>query len=332
MPEPTVSIVIPVHNGGAAFERCLEGVARLDPAPDEVIVVADGESDGSWRHAQARGYQVIRHEPARGPAFARNEGARRATGDLLFFLDADVIPRADAVAEVLAAFEELPALTAVVGSYDDAPGHPSWLSQYRNLLHHYTHQTALEEGSTFWGACAAIRREAYLGVGGFDAERYALPSIEDIELGYRLRRGGHRIRFRKTLQVKHLKRWTAWSMIKTDVLQRGIPWTELLLREQRLDDDLNLDQRSRFSVAAAGLLAGSLVGAARWPALLVPAGAGAAALLALNAPFYRYLLQKRGLSFTLYTLPWHWLYFLYGGAAFGAGLVRHLRRGAPAAA
>jgi GT2 family glycosyltransferase len=140
-------------------------------------------------------------------------------------------------------------LTALFGSYDDAPAATNFLSQYKNLFHHYVHQIANEEASTFWGACGAIRREVFLKLGGFD-ESYHQPCIEDIELGYRLKRAGYRIRLLKTLQVKHLKHWGVKSLLKTDFFQRALPWTELILRDRRLVNDLNLKTSSRVSVAS----------------------------------------------------------------------------------
>lgn len=115
-------------------------------------------------------------------------------------------------------------LAALIGSYDDAPGATNFLSQYRNLLHHYVHQTGNEEASTFWGACGAVRREVFLAMGGFD-ESYRQASIEDIELGYRLKRAGLKILLCKALQVKHLKRWEAGSLLKADFCYRALPWT-----------------------------------------------------------------------------------------------------------
>ena len=56
----------------------------------EIIVVSDGDSDGSWRLAEAFGVKLIRLPESGGPAKARNIGAKSASGDILFFVDADV--------------------------------------------------------------------------------------------------------------------------------------------------------------------------------------------------------------------------------------------------
>lgn len=322
-PELTISVVIPVYNGGANFRRCLSSVAEAVPPPTEVIVVSDGDTDGSWRLAEASGAQVLREPASRGPARARNLGGLAARGEILFFVDADVtIPR-DAVGRVAAAFRGEPGLAAVFGTYDDEPAATNFLSQYKNLLHHYVHQTGREEASTFWGACGAIRREVFLALGGFD-EGYRWPSIEDVELGYRLKQAGHRIRLCKALQVKHLKRWGVASLLKSDFLHRAIPWTELILRDHGFIDDLNLRHSSRVSVLLTCGLLGALVGARWWRGSLAVAAAISLALLALNADLYLFFRRKRGLQFALQAIAWHWLYYLYSSIAFAIGAVRHL--------
>lgn len=329
-----ISVIVPVHNGGAAFRRCLEALLATDPAPDELIVVADGDSDGSRELARAAGARLIERATAGGPAVARNQGAAAATGDLLFFVDADVVVPTDAVARVRAAFAADPGLAALMGSYDDTPGEPDFLSQYKNLLHHYTHQAGRDQTFTFWGACGAIRRTIFLAAGGFD-ERYRKPSIEDIELGYRLAGAGYRLRLDKGLQVKHLKRWGALNLLRTDFFGRALPWTELIHRHGQMANDLNLGLSSRLSVVAVYGLAGALMLAPRWPRLLALALAAALALLGLNAPVYGFFLRKRGPAFALRVLPWHWLYYGYSGLAFGIGtaqarFARTDGRGAPA--
>jgi GT2 family glycosyltransferase len=319
---PGVSVIVPVYNGGEAFRECLASLAALDPPPLEVLVLEDGAGGDSGDVAREAGFTVVPIAARGGPARARNLGAARARGDVLFFVDADVTVSPDAVGRVAAYFGANEDVSAILGSYDDQPGATNFLSQYRNLLHHYVHQTGEEKASTFWGACGAVRREAFAEVGGLD-ETYRVPCVEDIELGYRLTAAGHEIRLVKDLQVKHWKVWTVRSMLKADVVYRALPWTQLLLQHRRIRNDLNLRTGSRISVLAAFALVGCLVAAWWWPWSLAVAAAPVAVLIAANAPLYAFFRRKRGLGFALRALPWHWLYFLYGGVAFCVGLIRY---------
>ncbi len=326
--ELSISVIIPVHNGGADFRRCLSSLAEVVPPPCETIIVADGDTDGSWRLAEGFDARVLRIPEPGGPGRARNLGARAARGDILFFVDADVAIRHDATRQIAAVFGRAPELAAVFGSYDDEPAASNFLSQYRNLLHHYIHQNAREEGATFWGACGAIRREVFIELGGFD-EGYRQPSIEDIELGYRLKHAGHRIRLCKTLQVKHLKRWGVVSLVKSDFFHRALPWTELIMRDRRFVNDLNLRLSSRVSVLSTYGLLGALVAAWWWSGFLALSGLLILLLLVINGPLYRFFQRKRGVRFAIQTIPWHWLYYLYSGLAFAIGVARfpfHRRR------
>lgn len=320
-----VSVIIPVYNGGDAFRRCLDALASTDHASFEVVVVDDGSLDGSASLAQQQGCRVVcTDSPRSGPAVARNLGAQHASGDVLFFVDADVVVRPETVGLVAEAFAADADLAALFGSYDDAPGAANFLSQYKNLFHHYVHQHSGEQAASFWSGCGAMRRDVFLRHGGFDTALYRRPCIEDIELGYRVTRSGGRIRLVRSLQVKHLKHWTAGSLLRSDILDRGIPWTRLLLREKAFANDLNLQTHNRLSVAMVGLLAASLVLAflAPWLWLVVLGAAGL--LVALNWPLYRWFAGKRGWLFALAVIPWHWLYYGYNGVSFAAGLSAHL--------
>jgi hypothetical protein len=319
-----VSIVVPVGGAAPAWTRAAASLARLDPPPGEVVVVVDGGDPRAVRAAPV-GATVIALDARGGPARARNRGAHAATRDLLLFLDADVEVPSDLVARVAAAFTGDERAAAVFGSYDDAPADPGLVSQYRNLLHHFVHQRASERASTFWAGCGAVRRHAWLEAGGFD-ERYATPSIEDIELGTRLVAAGHAIRLVKTIQVRHLKRWTLGQVLSTDLLARAVPWTELMLGNGRLVNDLNVTVQSRVSVALALASAVALPLAAVWPVLLLVALLCVAGWLALNAPLFRFFFERHGLRFAVATVPLYWLYLLICGAGFAIGLVRHLTR------
>jgi len=313
--QPNISIVIPVYNGGKAFHSCLVHAFALNPAPLEIIVVADGDTDGSRDLAKAFGAKVFINPTSKGPASARNVGAQQAHGEILFFVDADVALPVNALSYINNAFQTEPKLAALIGSYDDAPAEKNFLSQYKNLFHHYVHQTSCEQASTFWGACGAIRRDIFLEMGGFD-EQYRHPSIEDIELGYRVTNVGYRIQLVKALQVKHLKHWNAASLIKTDFWQRAIPWSFLILRDGKFANDLNLKITNRVSVILVYSLLLTLPLALKWPFLIVFIAFLASGLLVINIPVYRFFLNKRGFLFTLQIIPWHWFYYFYSGLAF----------------
>src|SRR4051812_39630952 len=84
------SVVVPVFHGRDHFRACLESIATALRSGDELIVIASGESDGAWRIAHEFGAQVEILPINRGAGFARNAGARAASGDFIFFVDADV--------------------------------------------------------------------------------------------------------------------------------------------------------------------------------------------------------------------------------------------------
>jgi glycosyltransferase involved in cell wall biosynthesis len=299
-----LSVIVPATDDPATLARCLEAIAASARAPDEVVVV---------------------REPARcGPARARNLGARRASGDLLVFVDADVLVHADALARMERAFLADPSLTALFGSYDAAPAAPGVVSRFRNLLHHHVHHESAGPATTFWTGLGAVRREAFVAVGGFDEVRHPR-AMEDVDLGLRLVDAGGRIHLVPEVQGTHLKRWTLVGMVRTDLMDRGIPWIGLILRRGAGSRALNLGRRHRASaLASVALLAGL---AARRPA----ASLGAlAALVALNHDFYRLLARHGGARFAGAGVALHAVHHLTGVASVPAGVLAHLagrRRG-----
>ena len=293
---------------------------------DEIIVVADGEGDGSWRTAQQLGVRVVKLPANSGPARARNAGAETSDANILFFIDADVIIPPDSIERIRSIFETEKDLAALIGSYDEEPTEVNFHSQYKNLFHHYVHQHGCAEASTFWGACGAIRRDVFLRAGGFDPT-YERPSIEDIELGYRLKAASQRIRLLPDLQVKHLKRWNAYSLIGTDVFDRATPWTELIwdrfIRQKpRVPNDLNLGLSYRLSLISSFLLVAVSIASFftrwAWPLILI----FAALFIWVNVPFFRFFKLKRGGRFALHALAWRFGYDIYSGVGFCYGSFR----------
>lgn len=298
----------------------------------ECIVVDDDSSDNSAAVAQQASVRLLKTGERRGPAAARNLGAMHARGEILIFLDADVCVHRDTLGRIAQAFAANSGLDAVIGSYDDAPASQGFCSQYRNLMHCFMHQTGRPRASTFWTGCGAVRKRVFTELGGFD-ERHTLPSIEDIEFGYRMALAGGKILLDRAVLVKHLKVWTLGEMLKTDVVRRGVPWTRLILRYRKMPNDLNLRWSQRVSVPVAWSVAGFsalavTMGLRLQGAFASRATAGAVvcliAMLFLNLPFYRFLAKTHGVRFALAAAPLHWLHHFLNGIAFIGGLALHI--------
>lgn len=301
----------------------MAALAVLSPPPAEVIVVVDGDDPAI---TPPPGFRRL-GQPRAGPAAARNRGSRSARGDVLLFVDADVEVPPATVGKVTTYLTDHPDVAGLIGSYDDSPGEDNFLSQYKNLVHHFVHQRAERDGWTFWGACGAIRREVFTDLEGF-RETYVVPCIEDVELGYRLRDARAAVHVVPDLQVKHLKHWSTTSLLHSDVFCRALPWSALIMRTGRMRNDLNTTRVNRVQV---GLVNGALVAVAvgaRWsPARRVAAGALAAATV-LDLPLLRFLARARGVRFAALVVPWQLLYHGYSGVCFALAAARQLLMGA----
>jgi GT2 family glycosyltransferase len=196
---------------------------------------------------------LVRLDRQSGVAAARNRGADRATCPVLFFVDADVVLHPHALARGRSHFV-VSSVDGVIGSYDDTPEARTLVSQFKNLAHHYFHQRAEGRVGSFWGGCGFIKRDVFLAAGGFDEQRFSHPSIEDVELGWRVtERGGHMLLDPRILGT-HLKRWTLRSLIKTDVLYRAVPWVRWSLERRRFGGELNASPLQQVALLVAVVL------------------------------------------------------------------------------
>jgi GT2 family glycosyltransferase len=299
----TLSIVIPATNRPSTLDRCLAAV-RAAAGPHDEIVVVDGPA-------------------GTGAVAARNAGAGRARQPVLVFVDADVEVHADALERIRRAFAD-PQITAVFGSYDDSPSVGTTVSTFRNLLHHHVHQSNAGPTATFWTGLGAVRRDAFVAVGGFDAERYPGPSIEDIDLGRRLAEHGARIHLDPTIQGKHLKAWTLRSLLWTDFASRAVPWVALMWRSRTVPTFLNLGVHHRVSaLASVGSVVAVVLGS------LAVFAACVALLITLNRSFYALLVRRQGLRRAVVGVGLHALHHLVAAIAVPFGLLSALRDGAP---
>ncbi len=223
---PKISVIVPVYNSARTLEICLASLARLADANHEVLVVDDGSTDGSVALAQSlcesAGFTFLSLPCNKGQAVARNHGARRATGTLLAFVDADVtVPETwlTKYRELLAAHADVQVIcSGYVVSTGDAP--PALFASHEAFFRRLT-LPSLHLRTTTSANCIMDRRvfeevggypEYYLDPRADPATQKAAAINEDSELGFLIAEQGHKILWSHENYVRHHFRdsWRAY--------------------------------------------------------------------------------------------------------------------------
>ncbi|MCC6316236.1 MAG: glycosyltransferase [Gemmatimonadaceae bacterium] len=333
---PACSVIVPARNAAGMLPRTLGAICGSDLPRDqwELIVVDDGSTDETASVAARYADTVVRLPGrANGPAYARNRGFEVSLGEVVMFFDADVVVHPDTMRRFLEVMREVPDAGAVFGSYDNRPAAPGFVSQYRNLLHHHVHQQNAGDADTFWAGAGAVRREVFEEAGMYDEWHYPRPQIEDIEMGGRIRRLGHRILLRPEIQATHLKRWTLRGVLMTDLKDRGIPWARLLAHRGSMlsSGTLNLKWTEKLNtilVWLGTLLLGLALVMWDWR-IAMPGALCLAVAVTISTPLLGFFARTRGVWFAIRVIPVHLLYYLLNGVSFGLGMLLHELIGAP---
>jgi GT2 family glycosyltransferase len=199
----TLSIIIPTYNRCTQLQRVLSGLEHQTVPSNqfEVIVVSDGSTDGTndFLKTASTGLQLKPHFQANsGVAAARNYGLNQALGQIILFLDDDVVPHPNLVAEHLRIHTSQPGDVIVLGPMltpSDFPLAP-WVrweqamltKQYNAMLAEKFQPTARQ----FYTGNTSLAREHLVKAGGFDEH---FRRAEDVELAYRLAQSGLRFIF-----------------------------------------------------------------------------------------------------------------------------------------
>jgi len=199
-PTPTVSVIIPTFDRRERLHRVLVGLAdQTFDGVVEVVVVSDGSTDGTDAYLMSGDTPVAVvavTQENQGPAAARNRGIELAQGELVVFIDDDVVPDRGVISAHVAAHARLGEDVAVIGPMLDPPDHQMsiWIRWEQAML--ARQYAAMASGDLvptmrqFYTGNASLLRRHLVTAGGFDP---SLRRAEDIELAYRL--ADHAIRF-----------------------------------------------------------------------------------------------------------------------------------------
>lgn len=315
----TIGVIVPVHNGQRTIQRCLSALLRSHCHVDRMIVVDDASSDDSGKLARDMGVEVIQtSDRPLGPAHARNLAARQINTDILVFVDSDVEVDADAIGQLIEPLHTDHRIVATFGSYDDHPDCRRVAALYANLRHHCTHQASTSEAETFWAGLGAIRRNTFLAMGGFD-ESFTIPSIEDVELGVRLRQAGHQLRTIPSAQGKHLKDWTLKQLWLTDLFARAFPWSMLMMKADGPRGTLNAATDQKIAAMLAPLIVlTALLGIFFSNLWWLVTAACTAGWIVPNRSLFRLLFRRGGLRGLFGGMALHWIYYIYATFSLGS--------------
>lgn len=296
-----ISVVIPVYNEEENLCKCLEAVYQSKYPPSEVIVVDDCSTDNSVAVAERFACRVVKMKENHGAARAKNLGAEEASGDVIFFTDADIQLQDDTLSLIVEDFAD-PQMSGVVGLLGKDVRYKNFCSDYKNLWMHYTYIKLPAYSGTFYTSAAAIRRNVFEESGGFDENYHGASVTEDAEFGQRLLTAGHKIYMDKRMSVRHLKHYCLAGLLKTD-FWRACGLTKTMLRKKlgkvRKKSSTTVPWFFIMSVLVSFLtMLLLLLSIVFWEHhFLILVLTGCATILLLNTPFLRFLRKTRGWSF-----------------------------------
>jgi glycosyltransferase involved in cell wall biosynthesis len=256
--ESLVSVVIPVYNNETTIEKCLSSIFESTYKNFEVIVVDDGSKDRTVEIAKKFNCTLIQLKENAGVGFARNAGAKKGKGTIIFFTDGDVTIRQDTLEMGVKTLLGDSSACAVVGAYSKNTGVNNFFSAYKQLTLHYLHLSSPKYISIFVGCCGFIKKDVFNAINGFDEKSFARKILEDVDLGMRLFKQGHRILLSPQIQVVHHKHYSFYNLMVSDMFNRAIPWSRLILKHKIIQFELSTRKSDLICVVLAYFLIASI--------------------------------------------------------------------------
>lgn len=254
MRTPYLSIIIPAYNASETLERLLASLRKSTFKNFEVII---GDDASNEQYLVGKGITIVRLTRNKGPAAARNAAVKRAKGNVLVFLDADVTCYPDTLVNIAQKFHEDPDLTAITGVWDKHQHTKSFFPQFK-ALRDWSYWTNERERDGYYylfsTRVAAIRRDVFTRLGGFNE---AFRQMEDVELTYRIAKR-YAIIFAPDVRVHH--EFEGFFAIAKKYFWRSFYWTKLYGARRKFDPVATTISETATAVTGVGVIAVSGVG------------------------------------------------------------------------
>lgn len=316
------SVIIPAYNAEGALRQCLDGVFSSFGGEDYEVIVVDNKSrDATPLIIKDYPCRLMTVTEKQNPAIARNIGVDQAKGEILVFVDSDILINKDTLTLLRKSFEEDGEIVAVTGMLSKECPHKDFFTQYKNLYMHYIFKRCPRYVDFLYGSIAAIKREDFLR---FDESL----RFEDTELGQRYKRLNKKIYLNKEIEVIHLKKYDFIKIVKNDF---SVPfwWAPAFMMYRGFAD---VFKKRRFAHAGLNQLFSILVSYLMVPNIFFlnspPARVTllflALTFLFLNYDFFKFLYKERRALFLVKSILFTWFDMLVMGLGLSAGLARYL--------
>ncbi len=228
-----ISIVIPTYNSDKLIANLLDSVFKSNVKNFEVIIVDDCSTDDTVEIVKNYPLKLVELRENSGPAKARNIGVKKARGDIIFFLDSDIVLQKGTIEEVEEYFRSNPSSNCVIGICTKEPLNEGFVPRYMALFE-YIHLSGskAENVSVFSPRCGAVRTDFFKKMGGFN-EKYAGADVEDFEFARRVNEVDRIVLNRKMI-VKH--QFAGFKQAMKNYFKRAIMWVHLFIKKRRLDN------------------------------------------------------------------------------------------------
>lgn len=191
MSRPLFSVILPAFNEGGHIGACLEAIRAniQDPGSVEILVIDNGSTDQTASEARSRGVRVIENTTGRRIHISdlRNIGARESTGDILVFLDADMLVPGDWLEKAGGYFQA--GFKGALGFTSKVPDAAGWVGRIWGQRLHLKRRV-LVDVDFLPGRNIFVNRVAFEAAGGFDP---AFLTGEDKDFTFRVRKAGYRV-------------------------------------------------------------------------------------------------------------------------------------------
>ncbi len=228
-----VSIIIPFYNSGKTIGKCLDSIYRSDYKDFEIIAVDDCSNDDSVGIVKRYKCRYFKLKKNSGPATARNFGAKKAKGKILFFLDSDTIIFRNTISELVKGFKKN--VDAVCGMYSKYPAERGTVQDYYALMKYYSRISAKQGNyDIFESACAGIKKKVFDELGGYNT-KYKGADTENEEFAHRLVKKYKSILNKKVQVIHHSP---SLGSLRKNFYKRSFMWIKLFFRRKSFESAL----------------------------------------------------------------------------------------------